>query len=194
MPTHALVDELASDIVKLDWVKTILLALILEGIGVADAEGISLEPYERFEPAVMRVATARGHRAVQVATSRSRPLSRTDRGSTDPDTQPPDSGTTSPKLRGFRCRLAGFEVSGDGPRQRSHGAAGGGGPSRRTWLSVPCWRAAVRGLAGWARPSSRTRRVASYIAVGERAVGASLAFEIDRRDATPSPEATSARS
>jgi 2-dehydropantoate 2-reductase len=60
MPTHALVDELASDIVKLDWVKTILLALILEGISVADAEGISLEPYERFEPAVMRVRDEAG--------------------------------------------------------------------------------------------------------------------------------------
>jgi 2-dehydropantoate 2-reductase len=60
MPVHALVDELAADIVAVGWVKTILLALILEGIAVADAKGVRLEPYERFDPGVMRVRDEAG--------------------------------------------------------------------------------------------------------------------------------------
>lgn len=54
----ALVDATAAEIVSNDWVKDILLALILEGIAAADAECIHLEAYERMDPAVMRVSSA----------------------------------------------------------------------------------------------------------------------------------------
>jgi 2-dehydropantoate 2-reductase len=54
----ALVDERAADIVQRYWVTDILLALILEGIAAADAEGIRLEAYERLDPDVMRVSAA----------------------------------------------------------------------------------------------------------------------------------------
>lgn len=54
----ALADETAAEIVSRDWVQDILLALILEGIAAADAEGIRLETYERLDPDVMRVSSA----------------------------------------------------------------------------------------------------------------------------------------
>lgn len=60
MPTNEVVDQPARDTYAHDWVKTILLAVIFEGIQVADAEHVRLEAYERFDPNVMRVTDEDG--------------------------------------------------------------------------------------------------------------------------------------
>jgi 2-dehydropantoate 2-reductase len=55
MPTNALVDVPARELYAQDWAKYILLAVMLEGIQAADAEGIELESFERFDAAALRV-------------------------------------------------------------------------------------------------------------------------------------------
>jgi len=66
MPVSALVDQPAREIFAPDWVKTILLGLILEGIQVADVLGVHLEPYERYDPQAMRITSA-DHLPVAIA-------------------------------------------------------------------------------------------------------------------------------
>lgn len=51
MPVNALVDLPARTVYAHDWVRGILLAVIAEAFEAATAEGIRLEPYERFDPA-----------------------------------------------------------------------------------------------------------------------------------------------
>lgn len=67
MPTNEVVDQPASETYAHDWVKTILLGVMFEGIQVADAEDVRLEAYERFDPAIMRVTDEDGLPAAMAA-------------------------------------------------------------------------------------------------------------------------------
>lgn len=63
MPVNALVDLPARIVYAHDWVRGILLAVVAEAFEAATAEGIRLEPYERFDPADF----ARGDCAAKLA-------------------------------------------------------------------------------------------------------------------------------
>jgi 2-dehydropantoate 2-reductase len=54
-PINALVDVPARELYALDWVKYILLGVILEGLQAAAAEGIRLEGFDRFDVAALHV-------------------------------------------------------------------------------------------------------------------------------------------
>jgi 2-dehydropantoate 2-reductase len=58
MPINALVDQPAQQTYEHDWVKAILLAVLSEGLDAAVAAGVTLEPYERFDPAAFTVDVA----------------------------------------------------------------------------------------------------------------------------------------
>lgn len=51
MPVNALVDLPAREIYSHDWVRGILLAVMAEALEAAIAEGVEVEPYDRFDPA-----------------------------------------------------------------------------------------------------------------------------------------------
>lgn len=53
-PVNALVDVPADKLYANEWVQYILLGIILEGIQAADAEGIRLETFERFDAVALR--------------------------------------------------------------------------------------------------------------------------------------------
>lgn len=50
MPVNALVDLPAREIYAHDWVRGILLAVMAEAVEAAIADGVELEPYDRFDP------------------------------------------------------------------------------------------------------------------------------------------------
>jgi 2-dehydropantoate 2-reductase len=60
MPVNALVDQPARETYAHDWVRSILVALMAEAAEVAAAEHITLERYERFDPAALAASVPRG--------------------------------------------------------------------------------------------------------------------------------------